>query len=67
MISSIKYLVKTKNFKPFKYIGDPINAIRIFNEKEADELIVLDIDATTKDMDPDFLTIKKIEYANRYL
>ena len=34
-------LVKTKNFKPFKYIGDPINAIKIFNEKEADELIVL--------------------------
>lgn len=55
-----KGLVKTKNFKPFKYIGDPINAIRIFNEKEADELIVLDIDATTKGMDPDFLTIKKM-------
>ena len=55
-----KGLVKTKNFKPFKYIGDPINAVRIFNEKEADELIVLDIDATTKGMDPDFLTIKKM-------
>lgn len=55
-----KGLVKTKNFKPFKYIGDPINAIRIFNEKEADELIVLDIDATTKGMEPDFLTIKKM-------
>ena len=55
-----KGLVKTKNFKPFKYIGDPINAIRIFNEKEADELIVLDIDATTKGLNPDFSIIKKI-------
>jgi len=55
-----KGLVKTKNFKSFKYIGDPINAIRIFNEKEADELIVLDIDATTKGLNPDFSIIKKI-------
>ena len=54
-----KGLVKTKSFKPFKYIGDPINAIRIFNEKEADELIVLDIDATTKGLEPDFSLIKK--------
>ena len=38
-----KGLVKTVKFKPFKYIGDPINAVRIFNEKNADELIVLDI------------------------
>ena len=55
-----KGLVKTKSFKPFKYIGDPINAIRIFNEKEADELIVLDIDATTKGLEPDFSLIKKM-------
>jgi len=55
-----KGLVKTKNFKPFKYIGDPINAVRIFNEKEADELIILDIDATTEGFDPDFSTIKKL-------
>ena len=37
-------LVKTVKFKDSKYVGDPINAVRIFNEKEADELIVLDID-----------------------
>ncbi len=43
-----KGLVKTVNFKNPKYIGDPINAVRIFNEKEVDELIVLDIDATFK-------------------
>jgi len=36
-------LVKTVNFKSPKYVGDPINAIRIFNEKKVDELIFLDI------------------------
>ena len=55
-----KGLVKTLNFKPFKYIGDPINAVKIFNEKEADELIVLDIDATSKAKEPDFAVIKKL-------
>ncbi|MEN8170716.1 MAG: AglZ/HisF2 family acetamidino modification protein [Pseudomonadota bacterium] len=49
-----KGLVKTVKFKEGKYIGDPINAVRIFNEKEADELIVLDIDATTHGTEPDF-------------
>jgi len=39
-------LVKTERFKNPRYIGDPINAIRIFNEKEVDELVVLDIGAT---------------------
>ena len=39
-------LVKTQMFKSPKYVGDPINAVRIFNEKKADELLVLDIDAT---------------------
>ena len=39
-------LVKTVSFAQPKYVGDPINAVRIFNEKEVDELIVLDIDAT---------------------
>lgn len=37
-------LVKTVNFKEPKYIGDPINTVRIFNEKEVDELIILNID-----------------------
>ena len=39
-------LVKTRKFADDKYVGDPINAVRIFNEKEVDELIVVDIDAT---------------------
>jgi imidazole glycerol-phosphate synthase subunit HisF len=55
-----KGLVKTLKFKPYKYIGDPINAVKIFNEKEADELIVLDIDASSKDLEPDFSVIKKL-------
>ena len=52
-------LVKTQKFKDQKYVGDPINAIRIFNEKKADELIVLDIDATSKGIEIDFDKIKK--------
>lgn len=48
-----KGLVKTVNFSASKYVGDPINAVRIFNEKEVDELIVLDIDATATSKGPD--------------
>ena len=39
-------LVKTQKFKEPKYLGDPINAVRIFNDSNADELVFLDIDAT---------------------
>ena len=53
-------LVKTVTFTNPKYIGDPINAVRIFNEKEADELIVLDIDATVKGSEPNFALVKKL-------
>ncbi len=53
-------LVKTQAFKDPKYVGDPINAVRIFNEKEADELMVLDIDATVKNVAPDFALIAKL-------
>lgn len=53
-------LVKTQGFKEPKYVGDPINAVRIFNEKEADELMVLDIDATTNKVSPDFGLIAKL-------
>jgi cyclase len=45
-------LVKTVQFTDDKYVGDPINAVKIFNEKEADELIVLDIDASAKGVAP---------------
>lgn len=53
-------LVKTQVFKDPKYVGDPINAVKIFNEKEADELIVLDIDATVQGREPDFGLIAKL-------
>ena len=52
-------LVKTQKFSGKKYVGDPINAIRIFNEKECDELLVLDIDATATGQEPDYQKIKK--------
>ncbi len=54
-----KGLVKTVQFKDPKYVGDPINAVRIFNEKESDELMVIDIDATRENREPDY---KMIEY-----
>lgn len=53
-------LVKSVNFKDYKYIGDPINTVKIFNEKEVDELIVLDIDATRNNTRPNFNLISKI-------
>ncbi len=55
-----KGLVKTVNFKNPKYVGDPINAVKIFNEKEVDELIVLDIDATVEKRKPNFQMIKNL-------
>jgi len=53
-------LVKTVKFKDPKYIGDPINAVKIFNEKEADELIILDIGATQHSTKPNFNLIEKL-------
>ena len=53
-------LYKTKNFRDPKYVGDPLNAVRIFNEKEVDELIILDIDKTKNNQEPDYCFIEKI-------
>jgi cyclase len=53
-------LVKTMRFKDPKYVGDPINAVRIFNEKEVDELMVLDIDATREGRGPDFALVEQL-------
>ena len=50
-------LVKTLQFRDPVYVGDPINAVRIFNEKEADELMVLDIDASRMAREPNFRLI----------
>lgn len=53
-------LVKTVKFGNPKYVGDPLNAVRIFNEKKVDELMVLDIDATAKGREPDLTLIEKL-------
>ena len=50
-------LVKTINFTTPKYIGDPLNSVRIFNEKEVDELLVIDIDATVQRREPNYSLI----------
>lgn len=55
-----KGLVKTVEFKNPKYVGDPINAVKIFNEKEADELMVIDIDATVQNREPDYKMIANL-------
>jgi len=53
-------LVKTIKFKAPGYIGDPINAIRIYNEKEVDELIFLDITATIEKREPPYKVLSEI-------
>lgn len=53
-------LVKTIKFKNPTYVGDPINAVRIFNEKEVDELVLLDIKATIEKKEPNFDEIEEI-------
>jgi cyclase len=53
-------LVKTNKFKNSTYIGDPINSVRIFNEKEVDELVFLDIDASREKRGPDFDLLEDI-------
>ena len=58
-------LVKTKNFKNPSYVGDPINAVKTFNEKEVDELIVSDIDASILKKEPNFELIKKFAEESR--
>ena len=55
-----KGLVKTVQFGKSKYIGDPINAVKLFNDKEVDELVFLDIDASKEGRKPDFDYIQSI-------
>ena len=55
-----KGLVKTVKFSEPKYVGDPLNAVKIFNEKVVDELIVLDIDATIKQREPNYKMIANL-------
>lgn len=60
-----KGLVKTVKFKDGKYVGDPLNAVKIFNEKEVDELMLLDIDATANNREPNFEMIRNIALESR--
>lgn len=53
-------LVKSIKFKNYKYVGDPINVVKIFNEKEVDEICILDISATKQKKQPDIEHIKEI-------
>jgi cyclase len=53
-------LVKSIKFKDHKYVGDPINAVKIFNEKEVDEIVVLDISATAQKRPPDMQQVREI-------
>ena len=53
-------LVKTRKFKDAVYIGDPVNAVRIFSDKEVDEIIVLDIDASKENREPNYDLIEEI-------
>ncbi len=53
-------LVKTVQFSDAKYVGDPLNAVRLFNEKEVDEIMVVDIDARVQNREPDFGLIAKL-------
>jgi cyclase len=55
-----KALVKTVKFQEPKYVGDPLNAVKIFNEKEVDELIVIDIDATRENREPNYGLIEDL-------
>ena len=53
-------LVKTVQFRKFRYIGDPVNTLRIFNELEVDELLFLDITATLQNHAPNYKILGEI-------
>jgi len=53
-------LVKTKKFKDAVYLGDPVNAVRIFSDKEADEIVILDIDASREGREPNYELIAEM-------
>ncbi|MBK9150465.1 MAG: imidazole glycerol phosphate synthase subunit HisF [Saprospiraceae bacterium] len=53
-------LYKGRQFKELKYVGDPINAVKIFNKKEVDEIAVIDIDASKSGSEPNYKQIREI-------
>jgi cyclase len=58
-------LVKTRQFKEPKYVGDPLNAVKIFNEKEVDELMFIDIDATADSREPNMPLLRNLAMESR--
>ena len=65
LLLSVDGLVKTEKFKAGKYVGDPLNAVKIFNEKEVDELMFLDIDATARERGPNYARLRTIAVESR--
>lgn len=58
-------LVKTRRFQEPKYVGDPLNAVKIFNEKEVDELMFVDIDATAEGRAPNMPLLRSLAIESR--
>lgn len=58
-------LVKTRQFKNPKYVGDPLNAVKIFNEKAVDELMFVDIDATVMGREPSMPLLRNLAMESR--
>jgi cyclase len=58
-------LVKTRQFKDPKYVGDPLNAVKIFNEKEVDELMFIDMDATAQGREPNMPLLRSLAVESR--
>jgi cyclase len=58
-------LVKTRRFQVPKYVGDPLNAVKIFNEKEVDELMFVDIDATAEGRLPNMKLLRNLANESR--
>jgi cyclase len=52
--------MKSKQFTDWKYVGDPINTAKIFNDKDTDELIVLDVEATSQNREPNYELLKEL-------
>ena len=59
------YIKKSKSFADYRYIGDPLNTVKIFNDFLADELVLVDIDATQNKCEPNYALIKNIASISR--
>tara|TARA_B110000879_G_C11082154_1_gene475308 strand:+ start:295 stop:1065 length:771 start_codon:yes stop_codon:yes gene_type:complete len=60
LLTDHRKMVKGKKFSNHKYIGDPVNALKIFNDKQVDELLLLDISATNQLREPDYKFLEEI-------